>query len=171
MSKISIRCKECNKKFFSLECQKRKYCSNKCRLKALHRETPKKRKTGKDVKCNNCRKIFYVSNWKFKINKGKFCSHKCYSKDKSKKFTGKGNPQYKDGRTRKYTKAFYLSKEWRKLRKEIYKRDNYTCQECNKKGGRLHAHHKIPVGICKDPLDKSNIITLCSKCHNKKRKR
>jgi len=171
MGKIKLICKECFKEFYSWSSQKRKFCSNICRLKSLHRTTPEKRKTGQIKKCIECDKEYYVQKWKEKVDKGKFCSRKCYAKNKSKKFTGKGNPQYIDGRVKKYAKSFYLSKEWRKLRKEIYKRDNYTCQECGKKGGRLHAHHRIPVGICKDPFDKDNIITLCHSCHCKTQRR
>ena len=103
--------------------------------------------------------------WKKRINKGKFCSRDCYAKDKSNKFKGDKNPAYKDGRTKRHQKAFYLSIEWRKLRKEIYKRDKYNCKKCKKHGGELAAHHIIPVGLCKDPLDSLNIITVCRKCH------
>ena len=35
------------------------------------------------------------------------------------------------------------------LREKVYKRDNYTCQNCDAKGGirgkaTLHAHHIVP---------------------------
>ena len=67
------------------------------------------------------------------------------------------------------------SKEWRKLRKDVLKRDNYRCQNpsCNKKQTirrRLAVHHiedasSNPTLI----LEESNLISLChgkGKCHN-----
>src|SRR5665811_2000048 len=151
MSKIKIICAECKKYFLGWECQKRKYCSNECRLKVLHRETPNKRRTGKFDVCEYCKENFYVAKWRTKSNRGKYCSQECYWNDKKIKSLGEGNSQYIDGRTKEYSKAFYLSIEWRNLRKEIYERDNWECQKCGKHGGRLHAHHKIRVGECKDP--------------------
>ena len=36
------------------------------------------RKTGKEVNCKVCDKMFYVSAWRLKIGKGKCCSSNCY---------------------------------------------------------------------------------------------
>jgi len=60
----------------------------------------------------------------------------------------------------------YLLEDWKKLIKRIYARDNYTCQECGKKGGLLNAHHIIPWAISKNDCD-DNLITLCVSCHAK----
>lgn len=55
----------------------------------------------------------------------------------------------------------------RGLRKEVFKRDNYTCVECGASkddGATLHIDHKIPVSKGgTDELD--NLQTLCSKCN------
>jgi len=51
-------------------------------------------------------------------------------------------------------------------RKSVFKRDNYTCQQCNKRGGDLNAHHLFSV--TKFPELKLNInngITFCENCH------
>ena len=56
-------------------------------------------------------------------------------------------------------------------RKEVFKRDNYTCQKCKMRSQEgksvyLNAHHIKPFS--KFPslrLDVSNGITLCSECH------
>jgi len=62
-----------------------------------------------------------------------------------------------------------MSAEYNEWRKEILKRDNYTCQECNKYGGHdLEVHHIVPFAINKNlRLESTNGITLCKKCHSK----
>jgi hypothetical protein len=58
----------------------------------------------------------------------------------------------------------YLSK----LRKEIFKRDNYTCQYCNKVGGILECDHVIPYSKG-GSNDITNLITACRKCNRQKK--
>lgn len=57
--------------------------------------------------------------------------------------------------------------DWREIRKEIYKRDNWTCQECGIKCHckvKIQCHH-IDVNINNN--DEFNLITLCASCHMK----
>ena len=66
----------------------------------------------------------------------------------------------------KIHKQKYHAEFWLRLRDEVYKRDNYTCQHCGKVNCRFEAHHKIPAKMGGgDELD--NLITLCSICHKK----
>ena len=50
------------------------------------------------------------------------------------------------------------------LKKQIYERDNYTCQnpKCVAPGKRLNTHH---IDYNKQNNIESNLITLCCKCH------
>ena len=56
---------------------------------------------------------------------------------------------------------------WNEIRKEVYKRDGWVCQECG-----IHCHnrkqiqcHHIDYDTSNNAL--SNLITLCSSCHAK----
>jgi len=69
---------------------------------------------------------------------------------------------------------FHQSQDWRDKAKEIYKRDNYTCQECGKDanqlrkmGLKLHCHHKEGIKTGKKLFDNNNLITLCEECHSR----
>jgi RRXRR protein/HNH endonuclease len=49
-------------------------------------------------------------------------------------------------------------------------RDNYSCQECGKTNCVLEVHHITPRRL-KGADTLSNLITLCSKCHNKSKRK
>lgn len=65
--------------------------------------------------------------------------------------------------------------DWDARRKRVYRRDDYTCQNCGRKSGphatngngvRLHAHHVVPKSKGgSNGLD--NLVTLCESCHNR----
>ncbi len=53
---------------------------------------------------------------------------------------------------------------------KIHLQYDYTCQvqDCGKRGGRLHAHHIVPVWL--DPTlarDIGNLVTVCDECHRR----
>lgn len=54
-------------------------------------------------------------------------------------------------------------REWIKL---VFKKDNYTCLKCGKKGGKLNAHHIENFSTCKEKrTDINNGATLCKDHH------
>lgn len=58
--------------------------------------------------------------------------------------------------------------EYKEWRRKVFERDNYTCQECGKKGGLLHPHHIKAKSLVPDLIyDVSNSVTLCRECHKK----
>lgn len=58
----------------------------------------------------------------------------------------------------------YFYDDWRKM---VYENDDYTCQCCGQRGGKLNAHHIKDFAQYIDlRYDLSNGITLCSNCHD-----
>ncbi len=97
-----------------------------------------------------------------------------------KYFSGKNNPNWKGGISTLLQKI-RLSDKYSEWRKSIYIRDNFTCQICKKRCGKVEAHHirrfshiiednniktfEAAMG-CAEIWDISNGITLCKGCHN-----
>lgn len=102
----------------------------------------------------------------------------------NKNNSGDRNPMWKGGIT-PISKKLRNSYEYKTWRSAVYSRDNYTCQDCNKKdevAGKLNCHHIIPFstllsvnkiktyedGISTLELwDINNGVTLCEPCHKK----
>lgn len=60
--------------------------------------------------------------------------------------------------------------KWPQIRMDVIQRDGYRCQLCGLSypGAALHVHHKIPFRRFSDSNQanqKSNLVTLCSRCH------
>ncbi len=95
---------------------------------------------------------------------------------------GKNNPNWKGGITPLILSCRTCDK-YKNWRKDIFTRDNYTCQECGKIGGNLEAHHidlfskffyENNIQTVEEALelnelwDINNGRTLCVDCHKKK---
>jgi 5-methylcytosine-specific restriction endonuclease McrA len=85
------------------------------------------------------------------------------------------------GGTAKFSKLIKTSFQYRQWREAIFKRDDWTCRDCGKRGGIvLHPHHikdfssilqrnniKIFADAlaCEELWDINNGMTLCRNCH------
>lgn len=61
-----------------------------------------------------------------------------------------------------------VSSRYKLWRTAVYERDNYTCQDCGVRGGKLNADHIKPfAGFPELRFELSNGRTLCVPCHIK----
>lgn len=59
--------------------------------------------------------------------------------------TGSNSHVWKGGRT-EFSQLIRESRKYKEWRKQVYERDNYTCQKCGvKNGGNLNADHIVPL--------------------------
>jgi hypothetical protein len=75
--------------------------------------------------------------------------------------------------------------EYRQWRSDVFQRDDYICQHCREKGGKLNADHlkefqkilleyniknKEEALLCEELWNINNGRTLCESCHKKRKK-
>jgi len=143
-SKIKKECLFCKKEFLIHPCRKNiaKYCSKKCMDKS---------------------KIGSIGYWLNKKRSQKTIEK--ISKSRTGIMMGENHHNWKGGITPK-NKAIRDSAKYLNWRKKIFKRDNWTCQECKQRGGDLEVHHiKKFIKYPKLRFKVSNGITLCKECH------
>lgn len=116
-------------------------------------KTPHNKKEDIFIMCRSCgiiKKIKYSQR-----HRAKFCSRVCA--DKGKDF-GKTDEQ----------KRIRTSVDYRLWRLSVFERDNFTCQLCGTRGGKLNADHiKRFSDFPELRLELSNGRTLCEDCHRK----
>lgn len=134
----------------------------------------------KTATCECCGLIFIYRPNKHHP-KRRFCTRKCVLKTggrkgvplnkkskklMSEKMSGKANPMFINGCSKRRKDEYendYKISDWRKA---IFKRDDYTCQICFKKGGKLNADHiKTWSEYPNLRFELSNGRTLCVDCH------
>jgi len=87
--------------------------------------------------------------------------------EKAKLRVGPKSSNWKGGVT-PLNKKIRNSKDYQIWRKQVFQRDNYTCQICGKRGGYLEAHHIKPFRDYPElRFDINNGITYCIYCHSK----
>jgi 5-methylcytosine-specific restriction endonuclease McrA len=132
------------------------------------------RKTTKCLECNEfhptngvaCteKRNAYQKEYRHRLGISKnYCPQK--GKPVGKRLKTERNPIVRGTRT--------YSSEWHILRKEIYKRDGWSCRECGIKCGDKKQNHNIIQchHIDYDTMNNNfnNLITLCTGCHAKTR--
>lgn len=108
--------------------------------------------------CKQCGLPFEVSGSRKTKGFGKYCTAYCMA------------VSYRTPNYIPYTESQRIrrSEAYKHWRTTVYSRDDFTCQLCGIKGGKLHADHVKPFALFPDlRLEISNGRTLCKACHLK----
>jgi hypothetical protein len=178
---VARRCETCGASFVGIPSHiargQDRFCSPACWYKHFGTIRGKDKWTwkGEDVicTCEQCGKEFPLRpgrvEWKPRsekqTGKRRFCSRRCRALWAREAYRGENNPQWRGGsrevRVNDSNRAAY--REWRMT---VFRRDDYTCQHCGERGGKLNAHHIRPWKEAADlRFAPSNGITLCKPCH------
>lgn len=155
-------------------------CANKRKVTKITGSGNPNYKDGRSLVTNYCSDCNKEISWKAEQCAG--CAN-----------IGKNNPNFKGGIT-PLEQAIRLLRNYRNWRDEVFKRDNYICQDCKYNSNRLEVHHiKFFAKLFSEFLqaynqfspieDKETLIrlainwkpfweanngkTLCEKCHKK----
>ena len=109
--------------------------------------------------CKKHEEVIYAT-WN-NISKGKLC-YKCGLEKRS----GENSPRWNSELTDEERELKRNYPEYSEWREKVYERDNYTCQYCGERGGKLNVHHLNSYDWDKEHrTDINNGIVLCEKCH------
>jgi len=140
-------CIKCGKRF-QYHSSAKKYCQ-KCDAPGTYYK-----------RCRVCKKEFST-----RMKRQVLCSRECYNTEMAIRQKGERSHRWKGGLTRPEM-LLRSSKEYKDWRSAVFARDDYTCQICFERGGKLAAHHIREYA--KHPelrLLIGNGITLCWLCH------
>lgn len=94
------------------------------------------------------------------------CSRQCYGVLVAQRQKGEKSHLWQGGKTSEAT-LLRGSREYKAWRTGVFTRDNWTCQMCQQRGGKLAAHHIIEFAKRRElALVVENGITLCWPCHH-----
>jgi hypothetical protein len=176
-----VECSNCGKPIKVLNCnlknsdgsiKKNHYCSTEC--KSSHQKTillggnnPKYRGGEVEATCDFCGKTNKIQRYKYIANKSNYCSQNCKAEHQKLILLRENNHNYIHGLSEGYRERYRIVDGYNTWRRQVYERDNYTCQWCgDDKGHNLNAHHINGYNWDKEhQTDINNGITICKKCH------
>jgi len=170
-------CKICGREFEEYKYRNRKYCLKKCASADITNILGKKEERA----CVYCGKTFLIQP----ARKKRFCCTRCMYDHRKGKPSNRKHYKHTEEIRRKISETKKGQVPWNKgkgdlsqterdrndiryeeWRESIFKRDDYTCQKCKRKGYILHPHHiKNFAQHKKDRFNVNNGITLCKECH------
>jgi hypothetical protein len=100
-----------------------------------------------------------------------------YRQQQSERQRGEKSPNWRGGAKPELARQLDRA-EWRRVRRLVYERDNWTCQDCgcrclNTRDSKKHPKRKIQAHHIVSRRhggtdDLSNLITLCMSCHHRR---
>lgn len=162
-SRISVTCDNCGEDFSKykrrVERSDADLCTQECREEYWSNNiAPEIDSPGESIEldCSHCGNAITKPKSQTLFDKT-FCNKDCYGAWLSENNVGKHHPQYTGGPADKFTVH---------EKRRIFERDDYTCQDCESRGGNLNAHHIEPASENPDKVhDIDNGVTLCVECH------
>jgi 5-methylcytosine-specific restriction endonuclease McrA len=126
-----------------------------------------KRTHPKRVSATKVVRVCEVCGLPFKgnANRTRTCSELCWRRYHAERQRGEKSHRWQGGKT---SAAMILrnSVDYGLWRSEVFRRDDFRCQLCSQRGGRLTAHHIQPFSTHPElVLAPANGITLCWPCH------
>lgn len=173
-TRLKLRLANLGKKQSKETCEKKRILAlgNQYRLGIQHSEETKRKMsishTG--LKANKTQIDSLIGN-KYRLG----IPHTQETKDKmSESRNGSKNSNWKNGVT-PINRSIRTSKEFKEWRRQVFERDDYTCQnkECGRRSGInnrviIHADHIKPFALYPElRFVLSNGRTLCKECHEK----
>lgn len=166
-------CEWCEQEFEEWTYRNPRFCSSQCvNVYAARLPKPSTRRPENFVKlaCEECGEKFRVHKCIIENpnRNPRFCCADCKNAWMSRTHEGENNPNWTGGHTP------YYGPNWVRKKREVRKRDNYTCQQCGAKESddnmAFDVHHKIPLRLFDDYKKanaQNNLILLCRQCHTK----
>lgn len=145
--------KEFERKASLIERAEHPCCSRECANENKRREIV-------ETQCCVCGKPLLRRKSRLDIRPNPTCSKSC-------KAVLQHRLSYDETLTEEYRQTDRnLNPQNRQFRKDVFERDNYTCQICGKRSTNLNAHHLNSFNWdVNNRYNKENGITLCEKCH------
>lgn len=92
----------------------------------------------------------------------------CSKEEAALRKSGENSPFWKGG-IHPQIRVLREKKPYKDWRNSVFLKDNYTCQCCGDRGGKLNAHHIYPFSDYEElRFNVDNGITLCENCHSTK---
>lgn len=166
------KCKHCgndyllNPKYSNKQKARSKFCSRNCqyvgKIKRNGGGWNKGMRFAEDRKCDVCPNVHRKVALYSKFNMTLCPKHYQQIKYNGRILWGEERP-YKTTLERRQRDQKEIGKKWRR---QVFERDDFTCQMCKVRGGQLEADHIKPYAYYPEVRwELSNGRTLCKPCH------